>query len=94
MPPAVPRAPEWRAGHLPGAVHRPLPPPPAEAALPDTPRSPDVLPGHRRGHFPRQAATLSESGGVGPADTSGGTRARTGAGLPVAGDSGQGGRTA
>ncbi len=52
------------------------------------------MPGHRRGHFPRQAATLSESGGVGPADTSGGTRARTGAGLPVAGDSGQGGRTA
>ncbi|MEU2206782.1 hypothetical protein AB0B95_11360 [Streptomyces hygroscopicus] len=52
------------------------------------------MPGHRRGHVPRQAATLIESGGVGAADTSGGTRARPGAGLPVAAVSGQGGRTA
>ncbi|MER6621316.1 rhodanese-like domain-containing protein [Streptomyces sp. NPDC000931] len=90
----VREAPEWKAGHAPGAVHLPLTRLLAGAALPPDAQDRPVVAICRSGHRSQQAAKLLASRGVDAVDVTGGMNAWAKAGLPVVDERGQGGRIA
>ncbi|MFF5475110.1 rhodanese-like domain-containing protein [Streptomyces achromogenes] len=87
----VREAPEWDAGHAPGALHLPLSRLTAGAPLPAAARGRTVVTICRSGHRSRQAAELLSGRGVEVTDVAGGMIAWARAGLPVIGPGGSGG---
>ncbi|MEU6388070.1 rhodanese-like domain-containing protein [Streptomyces sp. NPDC046939] len=81
----VREAPEWQAGHAPGAVHLPLSRLRDGAALPGAARGKPVITVCRSGNRSRTAAALLVARGVRATDVVGGMTAWARAGLPVTG---------
>ncbi|MFF9222041.1 rhodanese-like domain-containing protein [Streptomyces viridosporus] len=90
----VREAPEWKAGHAPGAVHLPLTRLLAGAALPPDAQGRSVVAICRSGRRSQQAAQLLTDRGVDAVDVTGGMTAWAEAGLPVVDERGRDGRIA
>ena len=90
----VREAPEWKAGHAPGAVHLPLTRLLAGAALPPDAQGRPVVAICRSGRRSQQAAQLLTDRGVEAVDVTGGMTAWAEAGLPVVDERGRDGRIA
>lgn len=88
----VREAPEWKAGHVPGAAHLPLTRLLAGDVLPANVRGRPVVVICRSGHRSQQAARLLASRGIDALDVTGGMRAWASAGLPVVDEHGRDGR--
>lgn len=82
---------EWQAGHVPGALHVPLPRLLTGAPLPPAAQDRPVVTICRSGNRSRQAADILLGRGVDATDVVGGMTAWARAGLPVAGEGGSSG---